>query len=42
MKSNLTKLSLALLSAVFVLGCQDVGTGVVASDGPGPQFVKKA
>ena len=41
MKSNLTKLSLALLSAVFILGCQDVGTGVVASDGPGPQFVKK-
>ena len=40
MKLNLTKVSLALLGAVFVLGCQDVGTGVVASDGPGPQFAK--
>ena len=38
MKSNLTKVSLALLSAVFILGCQDLGTGVVASDGAGPQF----
>ena len=28
----------ALLGVAFVLGCQDVGTGVVASDGPGPQF----
>ena len=34
MKSNLTKLSLALLSAVFVLGCQDVGSGPVGPDGP--------
>ena len=41
MKSNLTKVSLALLSAVFVLGCQDVGMGVVASDGAGPQFDKR-
>ena len=30
----------ALLGVAFVLGCQDVGTGVVASDGPGPQFAK--
>ena len=28
----------ALLGMAFVLGCQDVGTGVVASDGSGPQF----
>ena len=32
MKSNLTKLSLALLSAVFILGCQDLGTGAVEAD----------
>ena len=32
MKSNLTKVSLALVSAVFILSCQDVGTGVVESD----------
>ena len=38
MKSNLTKLSLALVSAVFILSCQDQGTGPVAADGPGPQF----
>ena len=38
MKSNLAKVSVALLSAVFILGCQDLGTGVVASDGAGPQF----
>ena len=31
----------ALLGVAFVLGCQDVGTGVVAADGPGPQFAKK-
>ena len=30
----------ALLGVAFVLGCQDVGTGVVASDGAGPQFAK--
>ena len=41
MKSNLRNVSLALLSAVFVLGCQDQGTGVVESDGAGPQFAKK-
>ena len=33
MKSNYVKVSLALLSAVFILGCQDVGTGP-----DGPQF----
>ncbi len=31
----------ALLGVALLLGCQDVGTGVVASDGPGPQFAKK-
>ena len=39
-KSDLTKLSLALLSAVFILGCQDLGTGVVEADGLEPQFAK--
>ncbi len=38
MKPNLTKLSLALLSAVFILGCQDLGTGAVEADGLEPQF----
>ena len=38
MKSDLAKLSLALLSAVFVLGCQDLGSGPVGPDGP--QFDK--
>ena len=41
MKSHLAKVWLALLSAVFVLGCQDLGTGVEASDGLGPQFTHK-
>ena len=40
MKSNLTKVWLALLSAVFVLGCQDQGTGLVEPGGLGPQFAK--
>ena len=30
----------ALIGVALVLGCQDVGTGVVASDGAGPQFQK--
>ena len=37
MKSNYVKVSLALLSAVFILGCQDVGTG---PDGLVPQLDK--
>ena len=41
MKSDLAKVSLALLSAVFILGCQDVGTGPVGPDGLVPQFDKK-
>ena len=31
----------ALLGAAFVLGCQDVGTGVVGPDGLEPQFARK-
>jgi hypothetical protein len=41
MKFDLTKVAIALLSAVFILGCQDQGTGVVEADGLGPQFAKK-
>jgi len=41
MKTHLTKISLALLSTVFLLGCQDLGTGVVESDGLGPAFAPK-
>ena len=37
MKAPLTKVSLALLSAVFILSCQDLGTG---PDGLVPQFDK--
>ncbi len=40
MKSDLAKVSLALLSAVFILGCQDLGTGSVELDS-GPQFDKR-
>ena len=40
MKSELVKLSLALLSAVFILGCQDQGAGPVGPDGLVPQFDK--
>ncbi len=35
MKSHLTKVSLALLSTVFLFGCQEQGSGPV---GPGPEF----
>ena len=38
MKASLTKVSLALLSAVFVLGCQDQGP--VGPEGLEPQFAK--
>ncbi len=38
MKAHLAKLSLALLSTVFLLGCQDIGSGPVGLDGP--QFNK--
>ena len=39
MKSNLAKVSLALLSAVFILGCEDQGSGAVGLDLV-PQFDK--
>ena len=38
MKAHLTKVSLALLSTVFLLGCQDMGSDPVVPDGP--QFDK--
>ena len=38
MKAHLTKVSLALLSTVFLLGCQDLGSGPVGPEGP--QFDK--
>ena len=41
MKSNLTKVSLALVSVAFVLSCQDQGTGVEGVEGLDPQFAKK-
>ena len=31
----------ALLGVAFVLGCQDLGTGVEGAEGLGPQFAKK-
>jgi hypothetical protein len=40
MKSDFVKVSLALLSAVFILGCQDQGAGAVGVDGLEPQFAK--
>lgn len=40
MKSDLTKLSVALLSAVFLLACQDQGPGPVGPDDLVPQFAK--
>ncbi len=39
MKAHLTKLSLALLSTVFLLGCQDLGSEPVGPEGA--QFDKK-
>lgn len=41
MKSHLAKLSLALLSAVFLFGCQEQGSEPVGPEGVGPQFAKK-
>ena len=40
MKSHLAKLSLALLSTVFLLGCQEQGSEPVGPEGPGPEFDK--
>ena len=41
MKAHLAKVSLALLSAVFLLGCQDMGSGPVGPGGRGPEFAAK-
>ena len=41
MKAHLTKISLALLSTVFLLGCQEQGSGAVGPDGLGPEFTHK-
>ncbi len=41
MKAHLTKLSLALLSTVFLLGCQEQGSGPVGPEGLGPEFDHK-
>ena len=37
MKAHVTRVSLALLSAVFILGCQDLASGPVGPDGLVPQ-----
>ena len=41
MKAHLAKLSLALLSTVFLLGCQEQGSGPLGPDGLVPQFDRK-
>jgi len=41
MKAHLAKLSLALLSTVFLLACQEQGSDPVGPEGLGPEFVKK-
>ncbi len=41
MKAHLTKVSLALLSTVFLLGCQDMGSEPVGPEGLGPEFTHK-
>ena len=41
MKAHLTKVSLALLSAAFLLNCQDQGSGPVGPEGLGPEFIHK-
>ncbi len=40
MKARLAKVSLALLSTVFLLGGQDMGSGPVGPEGLGPEFDK--
>ena len=40
MKAHLTKVSLALLSAVFLLGCQEQASSPVGLEGLGPEFNK--
>ena len=41
MSAHFTRVSLALLTAVCLLGCQDQGSGPVGVDGLKPQFAKK-
>lgn len=40
MKTHLTKVSLALLAAAFLLGCQERGSEPVGPEGVGPQFAE--
>ena len=40
MKAHLAKVSLALLSAAFLLGCQEQGSEPVGPEGLAPQFAK--
>lgn len=40
MKAHLAKVSLALLSTVFLFGCQDMGSGPMGPEGLGPEFNK--
>ncbi len=41
MKAHLAKVSLALLSAAFLLGCQEQGSDPVGPEGLGPEFTHK-
>ena len=41
MKAHFAKLSLALLSTVFLFGCQERGAGPMGPDGLGPEFTHK-
>ncbi len=41
MKSHLAKVSLALLSTVFLFGCQEQGSDPVGPEGLGPEFTHK-
>ena len=41
MKSHLAKVSLALISAAFLFGCQEQASSPVGLEGPGPQFAAK-
>ena len=41
MQAHLTKVSLALLSMVFLFGCQERGSDPVGPDGLGPEFTHK-
>ena len=40
MKAHLAKVSLALLSTVFLFGCQERGSSPVGPEGLGPEFAK--